>query len=126
MAPQGTYQEVAPLIQQQEADDCPYDLLIEAITFVESSHGVNVYNASEQAVGWFQIRQIRVDDYNRRTGSSYKLNDFYDYELSREMFIYYAKMYNSWEEIARRWNGSGAMTTIYWNKVNNYLYTTTP
>lgn len=100
---------------------CDYDLLIKAVTWVESSHGVNVYNESEQAVGWFQIRQIRVDDYNKRIGNSYKLEDFYDYELSRKMFLYYAQKYDSWETIANRWSGSGHMTINYWNKVQTYL-----
>ena len=100
---------------------CEYDVLIDAITWIESTHGLNTFNPRENAVGWFQIRQIRVDDYNKRTGNNYKLDEFYDYNFSREMFIFYARMYNDWETIAKRWNGSGPMTITYWDKVKNRI-----
>lgn len=97
-----------------------YDPLINAITFVESLNGKYIYNAKEDAVGWFSIRQCRIDHYNRLMGTNYVLNDFYNYELSREMFLYFAHGKN-YEDAAKSWNGSGPMTEIYWNKVKNKL-----
>ena len=64
-----------------------FDPLIKAIVCVETNNGKNLYNEKENAVGHFQIRQIRVNDYNQRTGSHYKLEQFYDYNLSRKMFL---------------------------------------
>lgn len=97
-----------------------YEPLIKAIVFVESTNGLDTINDIENAIGWFQIRQIRVDDYNKRTGSSYELNDFFDYHLSKEMFLYYAQG-KSFEQAAKNWNGSGPMTEVYWKKVKKRL-----
>jgi len=93
-----------------------YEPLIRAITWKESRHGKYVWNPIENAVGWFQIRPIRVEDYNRKVGTSYRLEDFYSYELSREMFLYYAKG-KTFETAAKNWNGSGPKTIDYWNDV---------
>lgn len=97
-----------------------YDPLIVAITWVESKHGLYIWNPEEEAVGQFQIRPIRVNDYNRRTNSNYKLEDFYDYELSKKMFLYFAAG-KTYEQAAKDWNGSGKMTIEYWKKVKNEL-----
>jgi hypothetical protein len=98
----------------------PYEKLIKAITFVESANGKYTYNKTEKAVGWFQIRQIRVDDYNRKTGKNYKLEDFYDYELSKKCFLYFAND-RSFEVVVKSWNGRGRQTEEYWKKVKKYL-----
>ena len=98
----------------------PYEALIKAVVAVESTNGKYLYNPDENAVGWFQIRQIRVDDYNKRLGTNYVLNDFYDYELSRTMFLYYASG-KSFEVAARNWNGKWSLTENYWKKVKKYL-----
>lgn len=98
-----------------------YTPLIDAITWVEVKEGTDLYNEIEKAVGWFQIRPIRVRDYNKRTGSHYKLADFFDYELSKQMFLYYAKG-KTFEQASKDWNGSGPMTIEYWNKVKARLY----
>jgi hypothetical protein len=98
-----------------------FDRLIAAVTWIESKNGLYIWNPTEGAVGWFQIRQVRVDDYNRRRSTHYQLKDFYDYDLSREMFVYYAEQINDFEMIARRWNGSGAATLKYWNLVKSKL-----
>ena len=97
-----------------------YDALIRAVTYVESNHGKYIYNAEEKAVGWFQITPVRVKHYNSLKGTDYKLEDFYDYELSREMFVYFAQG-RSYESVAKSWNGSGYMTKIYWEKVSKQL-----
>ena len=95
------------------------DKIIEAVAWVESGHGKYVWNPEEGAVGWLQIRQCRVDDYNRQTGNNYRLEDFYDYELSRKMFIWYAEKIglNNTDLLIRKWNGSGKKTYEYLAKV---------
>lgn len=101
----------------------PYKKLIWAIGMAETKCDTLAYNATEKAVGYFQIRPIRVEDYNKRTGSNYKSEDMYDYETAEKVFMYYAAKigpYN-FEKIARSWNGSGIKTYYYWNKVKRYL-----
>lgn len=99
---------------------CPYEQLIKAVVEVESRNGKYLFNPDEGAVGWFQIRQVRIDHYNKLRGTDYKLDDFYDYALSREMFLYYCKG-RDLETIAKEWNGSGEMTKDYWKKVKSHL-----
>ena len=95
--------------------------LIDAIFFVEATRNPKAYNPAENAVGGLQIRQIRIDDYNRRTGRNYKLEEMYDFNKAKEVFMYYTDLYDDWETIAKRWNGSGPMTEIYWSKVKAEL-----
>jgi len=106
--------------EKEKAEILRLEPLIRAIVQVESSSGQNLYNKKENAVGWFQIRQVRVDYYNALRGTHYKLEDFYDYELSKEMFIYFARG-KSFEQAAKDWNGSGKMTEKYWQKVKEIL-----
>ena len=100
-----------------------YRKLMEAIGFVETMNNNQAYNPREQAAGIFQIRPIRLEDYNRRTGSRYTMRDLFNYEVSRKIFIYYADQIgpNDYEQIARRWNGSGHKTTFYWNRIKACL-----
>jgi hypothetical protein len=107
-----------------EADPIePYKSLIHAIGMVETKHDTLSYNPVEQATGYFQIRPIRLEDYNKRTGSHYKMKDLYTYSISEKIFLYYANQVGPYdpEKIARRWNGSGRKTIYYWNKVKKYL-----
>jgi hypothetical protein len=101
----------------------PYKQLIFAIGFVETMNNPMAFNPVEQAAGIFQIRPIRLEDYNRRTGSNYTMKDLFDYKISEKIFIYFADQYgpHDFEQIARRWNGSGHMTTYYWNRIKQYL-----
>jgi hypothetical protein len=101
----------------------PYKQLIYAIGFVETMNNTRAYNPLEEATGIFQIRPIRLKDYNIRTGSNYKMKDLYDYEISEQIFLYFADLVGPYdlEQIARRWNGSGHMTTYYWNRIKEYL-----
>jgi hypothetical protein len=55
----------------------PFKTLIYAIGMVETSLDTLAYNAEEEATGFFQIRPVRVDDYNKRTGSNLTLKDMY-------------------------------------------------
>jgi hypothetical protein len=101
----------------------PFGKLISAIGMVETKHDTLAYNPEEGAVGYFQIRPIRLRDYNERTGSKYKMKDLYNYEISEKIFLYYASQigpYNT-EKIAKNWNGSGRQTRIYWSKVRKLL-----
>ena len=101
----------------------PFKMLIHAIGTVETMHDTLAYNPEEKAVGYFQIRPIRLRDYNERTGSSYRMKDLYDYKVSEKIFLFYASQigpYNP-EKIAKNWNGSGKKNRIYWNKVRKLL-----
>jgi hypothetical protein len=101
----------------------PYKRLIHAIGMVETKCDTLAYNPVEQAVGYFQIRPIRLEDYNKRTGSSYKMKDMYNYKIAEKIFLYYATRIGPYdfEKISRNWNGSGRKTYYYWNRVKKHL-----
>jgi hypothetical protein len=101
----------------------PYKQLIYATAMVESGRDTLAYNPLEEAVGIFQIRPVRLVDYNRRTGNKHNRHDLYDYKISEEIYLYYASQigpYN-FEKIARSWNGSGQKTDYYWTRIKQYL-----
>lgn len=100
-----------------------YRQLVYAIGFVETMNDTMAYNPLEQAAGIFQIRPIRLTEYNKRTGRNYKMKDLYDYDISEKIFLYFADLIGPYdfEQIARKWNGSGHMTTYYWNRIKQYL-----
>jgi hypothetical protein len=101
----------------------PYRQLIYAVGFVETMNDTLAFNPVEQAAGIFQIRPIRLEDYNRRTGEDYTMKDLFNYEVSEKIFLYFADQIGPYdfEQIARRWNGSGHMTTYYWDRIKQYL-----
>jgi hypothetical protein len=99
----------------------PYNRLIKAVVQVESNGDTLACNMIEEAIGAFQIRSIRLLDYNQRTGNKYKMTDCYNFQISKEIFLFYAIRFPDDESIARNWNGSGANTVIYWEKVKSYL-----
>jgi hypothetical protein len=107
--------------------DEPFKPLIHAIGMVETKHDTVAYNPVEEAVGYFQIRPIRVEDYNMRTGSNYLMKDMFDYKVSEKVFLYYASQLGPYEgpydfeRIARNWNGSGKSTIQYWKQVKKFL-----
>ena len=90
---------------------------------VESGNDPCAYNHGEMATGIYQIRPIRILDYNQRTGKNYKLSDCYDIQISKEIFLYYAdkKHFTDLENIAKEWNGRGAKTVVYWEKIKSIL-----
>jgi hypothetical protein len=100
-----------------------YTRLINAVVMVESSGDTLAFNLLEEAYGAFQIRPIRLLDYYQRTGKNYKMEDCFNYQISKEIFLYYAVMNGSldYQSIARNWNGSGKMTLDYWKKVLVHL-----
>jgi len=101
----------------------PFTALMNAIATVETMGNSNAYNEKEQAAGVFQIRQVRIDEYNRLTGNKYTLKDVFDREISEKIFLYFASRIGPYriEKIARDWNGSGPKTELYWRKVKKYL-----
>jgi hypothetical protein len=104
----------------------PYKRLIYAIGVVECSLDTLAYNPIEDAVGYFQIRPIRLEDFNKRKGKSYKLTDMYDYDKAEEVFLSYTDPYYTEEYIARLWNGGPdgmrkASTLKYWRKIKAIL-----
>ena len=105
---------------EKEGPD-PFLELWEALKMVESSNNPAVINETEQAYGVSQIRQIRLDDYYRRTGIRYTLEDCLDEKVSLEIFRYYYGRYDNWEIAVKRWNGSGRMTAVYLDKVKKEL-----
>jgi hypothetical protein len=119
----GTSPDMDALIIIDKPPVEPYRKLMDAIGYVETMNNPFAYNPIEQATGIFQIRPIRLEDYNRRTGNTYKMKDLFDPEVSEKIFLYFADQigpYN-FELIARKWNGSGHMTTYYWNRIREYL-----
>ncbi len=100
-----------------------FEKLIRAVVQVESGGDTLAFNLTEQAIGAFQIRPIRIRDYNQRTGKNYKLEDCSNFEISKEIFLYYAVRTGllDYELIARNWNGSGKTTLDYWAKVKKCL-----
>lgn len=101
----------------------PYKKLVAAIGMVETQCDPLAYNPTEGAAGILQIRPVRLVEYNRRTGSSYTRKDLFDRQVSEKIFLYFAESIGPYniELIARRWNGSGALTDNYWRKVRKYL-----
>jgi hypothetical protein len=101
----------------------PFKPLINAIGMVETQFDTLAYNPLEEAVGYFQIRPIRLEDYNDRTGSAYTMNDLFNYKISEKIFLYYAAELGpySFERIAKTWNGSGQSTIQYWDQVKSFL-----
>ena len=103
-----------------------YEKLIPAITWVESRDGLFTYDSRDHSVGWFHITPILVQDYNQRIKGHYRLKDFYDYNLSKKVFLYYANGDN-YEKVARRWNGGGKgvhrkCTLNYWKMVKYRVF----
>ena len=100
-----------------------YARLVNAVVTVESAGDIFAYNQLEEAVGAFQIRPIRLLDYYQRTGINYKSEECYNFDISKEIFMYYARQtgYPDYETIARNWNGSGKSTLDYWKKVKANL-----
>ena len=104
----------------------PYEAIWKAVCKVES--GGNPYAIGDRhmkhySYGIAQIRQERLNDYNRQTGNNYKLTDMFDVTLSKKVFMYYASQYDTHkiDEMIRAWNGSGKQTYIYLHKVKQCI-----
>jgi hypothetical protein len=112
------------LIEKAERID-PYKAITEGISWVESRHNSMIINYKEMAYGRWQIRQVRLDDYFRRTGIRYSLDEMLDDRKAQIVFRYYARLigWREPEQIARKWNGGMEngmrykQTLSYWNLV---------
>ena len=125
MAPEKTIEGVyyEPVIKEIPGES-PFDVLWRAVCMVESSNNPRAYRIEKNglpSIGIAQIMQIRLDDYNWRTKSSYQHDDCYDPDISKEIFMYYTRGRTNIEKVARAWNGSGPATDAYWRKVKKYL-----
>jgi hypothetical protein len=112
-----------------------YEELVNALIRVESSGDPSAYNATTDAVGCLQILPIMVREVNRilklneDSRPNFTLEDRWDCDKSMEMFDIWADYhhcYNSYEHIARNWNGGPTgfrknATKEYWNRVKKYL-----
>ena len=107
----------------------PYKRIMNAISFVESRHQDSVINSRELAYGRYQIRQVRLDDYFKRTQVRYELTDMLDSVKAAKVCRYYAVL-EGWrnpERISRFWNGGKPngmkyrQTLKYWNLVKAKL-----
>ncbi|MCJ7447927.1 MAG: hypothetical protein MUO72_09550 [Bacteroidales bacterium] len=114
-APEGRAVLIIPASESLQ----PYEALIKAVVLVESGGDNNAYNCKEKAMGAFQVRPIRLKDFNRRTGKHYRLLDMYDFGRAKEVFLYYCS--GDYETVAKSWNGSGKKTIEYWKKVRAAL-----
>jgi len=101
----------------------PYKKIAFAVGMIETKGDTLAYNPLERAVGIFQIRPIRLIEYNRRTSSSYSREDLFNFKISEKIFLYFADQIGPYniEQIARKWNGSGHLTNNYWNRIKHYL-----
>jgi hypothetical protein len=106
----------------------PFEALSQAVAMVESSNDPYAYNPHEKAFGKYQIRPIRLKDFNLKTGKQYQLHEMYDTLKAKEVFMFYAlqRHYTETEYIARTWNGGEngmkkRSTKKYYRKVSKYL-----
>ena len=101
----------------------PYRKIAFAIGMVETKGDTLAYNQAEDATGYFQIRPIRLLDYNRRTGNNFTKQDLFNFETSERIFLYFADLIGPYnlEQIARKWNGSGHQTVNYWDRIKRFL-----
>lgn len=99
------------------------DAIWAAVCQVESSGNRWAVNFEKggHSVGIAQIRQVRIEHYNRLTGKDYILQDAFDPEVSREIFMYFARQIGNEDKLIRAWNGSGAQTVEYLGKVKARL-----
>ena len=96
----------------------PYENLCHAITTAESSNDNFAINIPEQAYGAFQIRPIRLLDYNQRTGANYKMTDLFTYEISKKIFLYYCYSPYEIDKIILNWN---CQSKEYLNRVKKLI-----
>lgn len=97
------------------------EVLWGAVKMVESANDNSIINYTEGAYGCSQIRQIKLTDYNKHTGSKIRLKDCLNEGVSRNIFAWHCTLYSDIELAAMRWNGSGPKTEIYWQKIKKHL-----
>ena len=107
-----------------------WDLVIEAIASIESSHNPKAVSKNGLYVGYLQISPILVKECNDILGKQhYTLSDRYSVEKSKEMFIIIQNRYNkqcSVERAIRIWCGgpkgcNSPHATAYYRKVSKTM-----
>lgn len=100
----------------------PYLPILRAVTTVESANGRFLFNEKENAVGWFGIRPVRLNDYNQKTGQNITLDQCYDFETGKTIFLWYVSQidYRDIKAICRNWNGA-SKRNLYFQKVKAIL-----
>ena len=106
----------------------PFEDLWQATCFVESSGNRFAIGDNGKSYGIAQIQQSRIDDYYRRTGIRYTLQDMFDAEKSRSVFMYYAQTHGPYQQevICREWNAGPRWRNIkqtkdYWQKIQRRI-----
>ena len=102
----------------------PYEKLSKAVDIVETNCdplAVGDKTLKSWSYGIKQIRQIKLDWYNKRTGNHYTLKDCFDEAISKKIFMYHMMQYNDVDYAIRKWNGSGYKTYVYLKKVKKHL-----
>ena len=107
------------IIERSEGIE-PFAGLWEATCKVESSCNPKAHNIKEDARGIVQIREVRLRDYNQRSGSHYTMNDLYDPKISERIWKYYARKFSvyDFEGIAKAWNCN---SKAYWMKIKKAM-----
>jgi hypothetical protein len=85
----------------------------ETVKQVETGGDDFAVNEKEQAYGVGQIRQCKLDDYNRANKSVLTLQDCFNEAVSRKVWLWHCAQYDDIETAIKRWNGSGSMADDY-------------
>jgi hypothetical protein len=104
----------------------PWLDLWEATCIVESENNPSKINFLEGAYGIVQIRQCKLDEFNKTTSKNYLISTVLSEYVSREIFLHHCSECNSIEEAARKWNGgpkgmAKLQTKYYWEKIRFVL-----
>lgn len=115
---------------QDVKEEFSWDDVIDAIIQVESRGDKNAFNPNGNCAGILQITPLVVKDCNRiLKKASYTLEDRFDVEKSKEMFLIIQRFYNKENDIElgiRLWNvGTSVLKnrnlgTEYYKKVMKY------
>lgn len=93
----------------------------QAVKYVESRNIAHMVNITEGAYGCAQIRQEKLNDFNRATGHYYLLKDCLRESVSYEVFRWHCAGFRDPVVAVKRWNGRGPGSENYWRKVRKQL-----
>ena len=106
----------------------PFENLFKAVCQVESSGNQFAIGDNGKSYGISQIQQSRLDDYFNRTGIRYTLQDMFDVQKSRQIFMFYAQLHGPYqaEALCREWNSGPRWrqikaTKVYYRKIQAHL-----
>jgi hypothetical protein len=111
---------------QAPANINPWFPLWYATCIIESENNPAKVNIREGAYGIVQIRQCKLDDYNKDTSNSYTISLVTDVSVSKKIFMHHCSSCKSFEEAARTWNGGPngmdkPQTKFYWDRISKVL-----